>query len=171
MAYKGAMNPKMYAADLSKGYDMPIVAQCVTNYFLSNKPVMETLYESTDILDFCKTQNIGKDYHVEEVFVVNGQITRNKSQRYVRYYISNNGKVLEKVHNKSNSRARLCAGEVATIINTLDDKDIALRNINYKYYYNEAMKIISPIKLGISPKGKGRNKIKKADGMWNSLFD
>ena len=33
------------------------------------------------------------------------------------------------------------------------------------------MKIINPIKLGISPKGKGRTRIKKAYGQFNSLFD
>ena len=53
VSYKGAMNPLMYAVDLQKGYDMPIVAQAVSNYFLEGKPIMETLYESTNILDFC----------------------------------------------------------------------------------------------------------------------
>ena len=33
------------------------------------------------------------------------------------------------------------------------------------------MKIINPIKLGISPKGKGKTRIKKAYGQFNSLFD
>ena len=30
---------------------------------------------------------------------------------------------------------------------------------------------VNPIKLGISPKGKGKTKRKKAFGMYNSLFD
>ena len=33
------------------------------------------------------------------------------------------------------------------------------------------MNIVNPIKLGISPKGKGKTKCKKAFGMYNSLFD
>ncbi len=44
----------MYMADLSKGYDMPIVAKAVVAYFLEDKPVLETLYEATNILDFVK---------------------------------------------------------------------------------------------------------------------
>ena len=41
------------------------------------------------------------------------------------------------------------------VLNTLDDIPIEERNINYGYYYNEAYKIINPIKLGISPNQKG----------------
>ena len=52
--------------------------------------------------------------------------------------------------------------------------------INYNYYFKEALKIIDPIKLGISTKQKGDVKaklksgkmlIKKHSGMYNSLFD
>lgn len=161
----------MYAVDLQKGYDMPIVAQAVSNYFLEHKPVMETLRDATNILDFCKTQNVGRQFHVEQTFVNNQQVQRVICQRYVRFYVSNTGCIVEKVHNDTASRSRMAAGSVVTVINTLDDMDISLRNINYKYYYEEAMKIINPIKLGISPKGKGRTRIKKAYGQFNSLFD
>lgn len=170
--YKGALNPLMYAIDLQKGYNMPIVATAVENYFIHNKPVMDTLREATNILDFCKTQNVGKDYHVELVKVIDGKITQNEYQRYVRFYVSNNGHVIKKVHNSlANTESRLAANSAITILNTLDDKDIALRNIDYKYYYQEAMKIIEPIKLNITPKGKGRSRIKKYSGMYNSIFD
>jgi hypothetical protein len=171
LEYKGALNPLMYAVDLQKGYDMPIVAQAVSNYFLEHKPVMETLRDATNILDFCKTQNVGRQFHVEQTFVNNQQVQRVVCQRYVRFYVSNTGCIVEKVHNDTASRSRMAAGSVVTVINTLDDMDISLRNINYKYYYEEAMKIINPIKLGISPKGKGRTRIKKAYGQFNSLFD
>jgi hypothetical protein len=51
--YKGALDPKQYIKNLSKGYDMPIVAKAVFEYFANNVPVMETLHKHTDILDFC----------------------------------------------------------------------------------------------------------------------
>lgn len=176
VGYKGAFNPKMYAVDLSKGYDMPIVAQAVENFFLYNKPVLETLYESTDILDFCKTQNVGKQFNVE--FVTNK--SSEEMQRYVRYYVSNRGGNIYKVNKHDKSRNNLCSGQQVNIINTLDDVDIKYRDINYTYYYKEALKIIDPIMLGISPNQKGDAKkgiksgkvlIKKHSGMYNSLFD
>ena len=171
LEYKGALNPFMYAIDLSKGYDMPIVAQAVSNYFLKKIPIMDTLQSATNILDFCKTQNVGRQFHVEETKVINGKVEHIICQRYVRFYVSNRGVVIEKVHNDNGARSRLAAGSVVTVLNTLDDKDIALRDINFRYYYQECLKIIDPIKLGITAKGKGKTRIKKSSGMYNSLFD
>lgn len=171
LEYKGALNPFMYAIDLQKGYDMPIVAQAVSDYFLKGVPIMDTLQSATNILDFCRTQNVGRAFHVEITRVVNGKIISEEYQRYVRFYVSTRGVIIEKVHNDNGSRNRLAAGVVVTILNTLDDVDISLRDIDFKFYYNEAMKIINPIKLGISPKGKGKTKIKKYGGLYNSLFD
>lgn len=169
--FKGDLHPYMYTEDLKKGYSMPIVAKAVYEFFINGKPVMDTLQEATNILDFCSTQNVGKQFHVEETKVVNGEVQHIICQRYVRFYVSNRGVVIEKVHNDSGARSRLAAGSVVTVLNTLDDKDIALRDINFRYYYQECIKIIDPIKLGISPKGKGKTKIKKASGMYSSLFD
>lgn len=176
VSYKGAMHPKMYANDLQKGYDMPVVAQAVVNYFLYNKPILETLYDCKNILDFCKTQNVGRQFHVE--FTIHNKTS--EMQRNVRFYVSNKGGVIEKVHNTDYSRGNLCAGNLVTIINTLDDLDIAYRNINYSYYYNEALKIIDPIKLQISPNAKGnrirgtksgKSLIKQLSGSYQTLFD
>jgi len=174
--HKGALHPTMYANDLSKGYDMPVVAEAVVNYFADGKPVLETLYENTNILDFCKTQNVGKQYHIE--FSKDGTTT--VLQRNVRFYVTNTGGAIHKVSNIAKSKSNLAAGQKVTVLNTLDDKSIAMRNISYPYYYEEAMKIINPIKLGISPKQKGYKKngtksgkalIKKYGGQFNTLFD
>ena len=176
ISYKGALNPKMYAIDLTKGYDMPIVAQAVSNYFIDNKPIMETLYECKSILDFCKTQNVGKQFHVEYA-TNNGFETL---QRNVRYYVAMDGGVIYKTHNVTEAKNNLCAGYRVRILNTLDDDRIELRRINYQYYYDECMKIIDPIKLNISPNLKanaqkktksGKALIKKYSGQYLSLFE
>ena len=176
ISYKGALHPRMYANDLSKGYDMPIVAQAVVNFFLKDKPVLETLYECQNILDFCKTQNVGRQFHVEYT-----EGSDNKElQRNVRFYVSNLGGSIYKVHNSTNAKNNLCAGHKVTVLNTLDDSRIEYRNINYSYYYNEAYKIINPIKLQISPNQKGdpikktksgKALIEKYAGQYNSLFE
>lgn len=168
VSYKGALHPTMYAVDLQKGYDMPIVAKAVVDYFLNDKPILETLYECKNILDFCKTQNVGKQFHVEFTVGTKKEIL----QRNVRFYVTNKGGVIEKVNDNSGDRNGLCAGKQVTILNTLDDKRIEYRNINYSYYYQEALKIIDPIKLSISPKQKGgKSLIKKMSGQYQSLFD
>lgn len=166
----------MYLVDLQKGYDMPIVAKAVINYFLYNKPILETLYECKNILDFCKTQNVGKQFHVE--YSINGKT--NELQRYVRFYVTNQGGILEKINNNTLARNNLCAGYKVNVLNTLDDKKIEYRNICYSYYYNEVLKIIDPIKLSISPNKKGSKNnmtksgkiiIKEQSGQYRSLFD
>lgn len=166
---KGNYDPLMYAKDLTKGYDMPVVRKAVYDYFIKGVPVLDTLRNETHILEFCKTQNVGRQFKVAEVKTVDGQIVKEAIQRHVRYYISNRGTVIQKVHNIDGTSSRLAAGERVRILNTVDDLDITLRDINYRYYYNEAMKLIDPIKQGISNKNK--KTMKKNFGMYNKLFD
>lgn len=193
ITYKGDFNPLMYAVDLQKGYDMPIVAQAVSNYFIDGKPVLDTLYECTNILDFCKTQNVNRKFAV--IYTKGGKSTI--MQHNNRYYVSNNGGSIEKVlkadpvadcyidsngniTNITDNRGNLCAGQQVVVLNTLDDVDISFRDINYQYYYDCAFKLIDPIKLGISPNSKadpikrtksGKSNIAKYSGMYQSLFD
>lgn len=179
LSFKGALNPKMYLADLTKGYDMPIVAEAVYQYFINNVPVLDTLYKATNILDFCKTQNIAKSFDVEYSIGTTTQLI----QRNTRFYVANEGGSLYKVGMGSNGqmmRNNLCSGQKVVVLNTLDDKPIEQRDICYQYYYNEAYKIIDPIKLGISPSQKadpvkktqsGKRLIDKYKGQYNSLFD
>lgn len=171
VSYLGATNPEMYRSNLSKGYNMPIVAKAVSNYFLENIPIMETIMKCTNILDFCKTQNIGRNYNLVYTYVDKGVIIEKVIQRNTRFYVSTDGGILKKVNPITNAQGRLTAGYKCTIINSLDDKSISLRNIDYKYYYNEAFKLINPIKLNISQKGKGKSLSKKYSGMYNPLFD
>ena len=178
--YKGSLDPHQYLKDLKKGYDMPIVAKAVFEYFANGVSVMETLRNHKDILDFCKTQNVGKQFEVVYQKVVDGKVIDVHSQRHVRFYVSTKGVVIMKENVHDGKRSVLASGKPVIILNKLDDVDIALRNIDYKYYYEEAYKIINPIKLGISPNQKGdkNNKtlsgkalLKKNFGMYNSLFD
>lgn len=177
--FKGRMNPKMFLEDLSKGYNSPIVAKCVTEYFINGTPVMETLRNAKSILDFCRTQNVNHKYRLEFTHVVDGKIRTDVVQRNTRFYISSTGGTLMKVEsmgwNEYNEeqvkKSSLCAGQRVSICNTVDDTDISELNVNYLYYYNEAMAIIEPIEQSRNNKGKGKRLVKKYYGMRNTLFD
>lgn len=177
--FKGRMNPKMFLEDLSKGYNSPIVAKCVTEYFINGTPVMETLRNAKSILDFCRTQNVNHKYRLEFTHVVDGKIRTDVVQRNIRFYISSTGGTLMKVesmgwneHNEEQvKKSSLCAGQRVSICNTVDDTDISELNVNYLYYYNEAMAIIEPIEQSRNNKGKGKCLVKKYYGMRNTLFD
>lgn len=177
--FKGRMNPKMFLEDLSKGYNSPIVAKCITEYFINGTPVMETLRNAKSILDFCRTQNVNHKYRLEFTHVVDGKIVTDIVQRNTRFYISSTGGTLMKVEsmgwNERNEeqvkKSSLCAGQRVSICNTVDDTDISELNVNYLYYYNEAMAIIEPIEQSRNNKGKGKRLVKKYYGMRNTLFD
>lgn len=177
--FKGRMNPKMFLEDLSKGYNSPIVAKCVTEYFINGIPVMETLRNAKSILDFCRTQNVNHKYRLEFTHVVDGKIRTDVVQRDTRFYISSMGGTLMKVESmgwndngeEQVKKSSLCAGQRVSICNTVDDTDISELNVNYLYYYNEAMAIIEPIEQSRNNKGKGKRLVKKYYGMRNTLFD
>lgn len=177
---KGALDPKQYLKELKKGYDMPVVAKAVFEYLYHNIPVMDTLRNHKDILDFCKTQNIGRQFKVVYDTVENGKIVTINSQRHVRFYVSTKGVVIQKENINDLKRQKLASGLPVVILNSLDDKPIEERNIDYTYYYKEAWKIIDPIKLGISPTMKanaskgiksGKNLLKRYSKDYLTLFD
>lgn len=178
--YKGALDPKQYLKELKKGYDAPVVAIAVFEYLVNNVPVMTTLRNHKDILDFCKTQNVGRQFEVVYDVCEKGVITRVHSQRHVRFYVSTKGVIIQKENKTSGARSKLAGGNSVCILNSLDDLPIEERNINYGYYYNECYKIIDPIMLGISPTQKGdrakgilsgKAAIKKNSHQYTSLFD
>ena len=176
--FKGRMNPKMYLEDLSKGYNSPIVAKAVTEYFINGTPVMETLRNSKSILDFCRTQNVNRKYYIEYTHVVDHKMVVEEVQRNTRFYVSLTGGSLMKVEilgwDENNQpklkKSSLCAGQRVTVCNFVEDKDISELNINYLYYYNECMAIIEPIEQSRNNKGKGKRLVKKYYGM-RTLFD
>lgn len=178
--YKGDLDPYQYLKDLKKGYDAPVVAKAVYEFLVNNVPVMETLRNHKDILDFCKTQNVGRQFDVVYSIVENRQVKTITSQRHVRFYVSTKGVIIQKQHKVTKKRSNLASGKPVVILNSLDDKPIEERNINYGYYYEECYKIIDPIKLGISPNLKadkrlgtksGKALIKARARQYNSLFD
>lgn len=178
--YKGALDPKQYLKELKKGYDAPVVAVAVFEYLVNNVPVMTTLRNHKDILDFCKTQNVGRQFEVVYDICEKGKIIHIHSQRHVRFYVSTKGVIIQKENKTSGAKSKLAGGNSVCILNSLNDLPIEERNIDYSYYYKECYKIIDPIMLGVSPTRKGDKRngilsgkvaIKKMTHQYNSLFD
>jgi hypothetical protein len=165
---KNALNPELYLQDLTKGYNMPIVAKAVHDYFVKDIDPVQTLRACTNILDFCKTQNVNHAYKLYVPTVKESGIIENvEVQRNTRYYVSQHGSSLLKI--KDGKANNLVAGYRVTVLNTLDDTPIEFRDINYNYYYQECEKLITPIKCTAVLNSSA--KYKKIFGMYNDLFD
>ena len=178
--FKGAMDPLQYRKNYAKGYDMPIVAKAVYEYFVNNIPVMDTLRNHKDILDFCKTQNVGRKFKVCYETVIDGKITTVYCQQHFRFYVATKGVIIHKEDTITGKKSKLGGGLPVVLLNNLDDLPIEHRGINYAYYYDECYKFINPIKLGISPNQKGNKNngtlsgkalLKKNSFNFLSLFD
>lgn len=168
--YKGDLDPYMYLKDLTKGYNAPIVAEAVSNYFLKNIPIMDTLTNEKNILKFCKTQNVGRSWKLYYKYVKNGEVVNEEFQRNTRFYVSKHGGSL--IKNAQDGRnVNLCSGHAVVPLNTFTDDDISIRDVDYRYYYQEAFNIVNPILLGISPQGKGKTITRKLGGAYDNLFN
>lgn len=165
---KGDLN-KDLRLDLEKGFDMPIVAECVEEYFINNVPVLDTIKANIkNIYKFCKTQNISGKFQAEYHKLNDDKtdIIVEKLQKNIRFYVSNSGGVLVKRSKEDNKIISILAGKNVTIFNQYFDADDY--NIDIRYYYSEAKKIIDIIQYGLNT----NKKIKGGYGTHTgSLFD
>lgn len=133
-----------------KNPSMRIVPLALSNYFLNNIPISETIYNHKDIFDFCMLHKSNSNFIS---FMRNGEDVI-KLDRITRYYISNKGYELIKI--KSNGRDlnlfkfnqgenRINVGYRTTLFNKYIELPIDKYDINYKFYVRECNKIIDII--------------------------
>jgi hypothetical protein len=84
--YKGCFTPQE-EKDLLKAFVYPVTTKALVNYFLHKKPVEETIYNCTDIYDFCSSKKVGKQF--------TNYLRKIKRKEVVRY-----GKDLTKIYAK-----------------------------------------------------------------------
>ncbi len=146
--YKGAFEiipmvngKKAYHKDMS----MKIVAIALSEYFLNKVPIKDTIINHTNIYDFCKRFRTTEGWTSEIRYTDKElQLKVDKQQKNIRYYISNSGSTLMKVHNDKRE-SNIEKGWLITIFNKFEQKLMKDYNINYQYYINECNKIIDII--------------------------
>lgn len=117
-----------------KGMAPVIIAECVQKYFVEGIPVEKTLKECDDITKFLTFQKVGKQFEVRY---------GNEPCRHInRYYISMNGKRLQKIDKESNKIIDLCADSGVTLFNVLQDIKPQDAHINYIYYKSKIYEYI-----------------------------
>lgn len=182
--FKGDFNPLLYLEDLRKGFNRPIVAIAVADYFIFGTDVMTSIKDSKDIYDFCATQNIGKKFELISKVVINGKPDEIIHQRNSRWYVSIDGGYLYKRDKLIKDLTGIFKGFRTTIMNQYVEHDnMADYKLDYPYYYAEAMAIINKINAksvkGIKRAKRAGNKlgIKKLNaaakglGQVGTLFD
>lgn len=167
---KGSLNPNLYLEDLTKGYNKPIVAKAILNYYLYDKPIMDTLKECKDIFMFVGTQKPDGKFNMKLRTIQNRKYNVVNLTKNVRFYVSkgNNNmlsgilvKTKDKVITPNSRFISVIARKEVTIFNRaviFDNFDDY--HIDYSYYYDEVMKIVKRINTGV----KKLNDAKKVYG-------
>lgn len=109
---KGIFSPEI---NLYKGYDKPIVSKALYEFFVNNIPIIDTIDNSKDILDFCIAKRIDDKFTNEYHDIKNGNYQKEILQRSVRYYVSKNGGILLKTCEEENKITNYEANKRVTI--------------------------------------------------------
>ena len=125
---------------LGKGLTPKIIPKAVEKYFLEGIKPKDYIPTIPDIKDFLMSEKTGKQWHVE--------YNNKPQQRTNRFYASTDGKFLFKWKEENGKKEyqNMLTASGITLLNNFDDLKENPK-INYKYYINEANKIISQLKI------------------------
>ena len=132
-----------------KDSSMKIVPIAISNYFLKGISIKDTIYNHTNIYDFCKRFKATSGWIAQSKKIdYNDNIPYlriDKEQKNTRYYISNRGSVLIKKNIEDNREISVEANQNIIVFNKFIEKPIDEYDVNYKYYIHECNKIINEI--------------------------
>lgn len=125
---------------LGKGLTPKIIPKAVEKYFLEGIKPKDYIPTIPDIKDFLMSEKTGKQWHVE--------YNNKPQQRTNRFYASTDGKFLFKWKEENGKKEyqNMLTASGITLLNNFDNLKENPK-INYKYYINEANKIISQLKI------------------------
>lgn len=128
--------------ELEKSYRMPIVAKCLSEYFLNGIPVEQTLRASRDIFDFCLSRKSAPKFGI--YLDVKGK--RQHLQKTNRFFISKNGGRLITKDNESGRETKIISDGWVTILNDYDESiPFEDYQVDYTYYMREVRKFLDAI--------------------------
>ena len=132
--------------ELHKDPSMKIVPIALYNYFIKNIPILDTLKNHNNIYDFCLRLKVNKGWDAIYKYISDDLKLCNKVlSKHTRYYISNSGGSLYKKNYNDDRLTGVNVGQVVTLFNKYEEKEMNSYNINYNFYLTECNKIINSI--------------------------
>lgn len=156
-----------------KSFSQGVVPIALSEFYLNNKPVEETVKECKDVFEFTKMANsVGKWW--TETFEVdeNGnEFNVTKQQKNNRYLLTNSGVRFRKCvykPDKETGEDKLTnteyeADKLVTILNKYEGQTVEELDINYQYYIDECYKIIHLIDGTLEREDKERREKREAE--------
>ena len=126
---------------LDKGYDMPIIAIALHNYFVEGIPVEDTIKKHSDIYDFCKAQKVGAQFKIEYHSLVDSKHDIQICQKTNRYFVSKSGGKLYKRKVTNDKIEDLVAGNSVKLFNDYYESDDY--GVDFGYYIKKTKEVIN----------------------------
>ncbi len=151
----------LYVTDieLDKGYFAPVISKVLEDFYCYNIPIETSLYSNKDIYDFCISKKTNSEFITvfESVDNETKKVINTLLQKNNRFYITSKstGTLVKRYKNSKPNKK----GVIVSKISLISKQNIQIFNefykvdnfddysINYKFYYNEIMKIVIPIEM------------------------
>lgn len=140
---------------LHKNKSFLIIPKAVFNYFVNDIPPERFLLENRNILDYCAGVKIKGDWLFEQTCLRNKAIEKTILQKTIRYYISESGCKIMKVHRTDGREIQLESGKWMQVdMSLFTKKSWEEYKVDESYYlqkiYGEIHKISPPPKQQLS---------------------
>jgi len=133
-------------ATFHKNKSFLIIPKAIYAYFVNGIEPEDFLRENTDVHDYCGAVKSKGGWYYEERYVHMGELTINRLQKIVRYYVSNNGGKIVKCHPDGREIQVESGSWLQSVVNRIDPSThIDQYDINYNYYLEEINKQIEGI--------------------------
>jgi hypothetical protein len=139
---------KKKVATLHKNKSFLIIPKALYAYFVNGVDPEDFLRDNRKVVDYCAGVKSKGAWYYEERYVDKGELTTNRLQKIVRYYVSKNGGKIVKCH-PDNREIQVESGSwLQSVINYIDPAvPIEQYDINYNYYLEEINKQIESIEV------------------------
>ena len=132
---------------LSEDSSANIIAIALEEYFVNNISVESTILQHKDIFDFYMFAKKDKDQLFIYYQLIDGISNKTKYEdKLIRFYVSKNNETISKLNSSKKEEQLIPTGSL-TLAQEHVDKEIGKYNIDYKWYINEANKIIKKIEV------------------------
>lgn len=143
---------KKKVATFHKNKSFLIIPKAIYAYFVNGIEPEDFLRDNTDVYDYCGAVKSKGGWYYEERYINKGNLTINKLQKIVRYYVSNNGGKIVKCHPDGREIQVESGSWLQSVVNRIDPAvPIDKYDINYSYYLEEIYKQIAGIEK-VKPK-------------------
>ena len=134
---------------LHKNKSFLIIPKAIFNYFVNDIPPERYLVDNRNIFDYCGGVKIKGEWEFQQTCVVDRNLEKSVLQKTIRYYISERGCKILKVHKRDGREIQLESGKWLQVdFSEYEDKPWSEYNVNDEYYleriYREIYNICPP---------------------------